>query len=131
MLQTVLGVFYEIKISYVEIPPACLPARLPAGDLESAIADFYEIWYRQGVIKKFTSEFRENGRCECHVVLRGVSEMLDLIFVVPSIMLYSSEISPTRCNNCVFSPQWLYSTCFGRQSHPSSGVGCCVQNILL
>ena len=25
-----------------------------------------------------------------------------LIFVVLSIMLYSSEISPTRCNNCVF-----------------------------
>jgi hypothetical protein len=25
-----------------------------------------------------------------------------LIFVVPSIMLYSSEISSTRCNNCVF-----------------------------
>ena len=25
-----------------------------------------------------------------------------LIFVVPSIMLYSSEISPTSCNNCVF-----------------------------
>ena len=25
-----------------------------------------------------------------------------LIFVVPSIMLYSSEISPTRCNSCVF-----------------------------
>ena len=24
----------------------------------------------------------------------------------------SSEISPTRCNNCFFSPQWLYSTCF-------------------
>ena len=24
-----------------------------------------------------------------------------LIFVVLSIMLYSSEISPTRCNNCV------------------------------
>ena len=48
---------------------------------------------------------------------------LNSIFVVPSIMLYSSEISPTRCNNCVFySPQWLYSTCFGRQSHPSSGV---------
>ena len=38
-------------------------------------------------------------------------------------MLYSSEISPTRYNNCVFySPQWLYSTCFGRQSHPSPGV---------
>ena len=25
-----------------------------------------------------------------------------LIFVVPSIMLYSSEINPTRSNNCVF-----------------------------
>jgi len=25
-----------------------------------------------------------------------------LIFVVPCIMLYSSEISLTRCNNCVF-----------------------------
>ena len=25
-----------------------------------------------------------------------------LIFVVPSIMLYSREISPTRCNNSVF-----------------------------
>ena len=27
------------------------------------------------------------------------------ISVVPSIMLYSSEISPTRCNNCVFIPR--------------------------
>ena len=24
-----------------------------------------------------------------------------------------SEIIPTRCNNCVYSSQWLYSTCFG------------------
>ena len=23
------------------------------------------------------------------------------------------EIIPTRCNNCVYSSQWLYSTCFG------------------
>ena len=36
-----------------------------------------------------------------------------LIFVVPCITLYSGEISPTRCNNCVFYSQWLYSTCFG------------------
>ena len=28
-------------------------------------------------------------------------------------ILGSSEISPTRCNNCVYSSQWLYSTCFG------------------
>ena len=26
---------------------------------------------------------------------------------------YGSEINPTRCNNCVYSSQWLYSTCFG------------------
>ena len=44
-----------------------------------------------------------------------------LIFVVPCIML-NSEINPTRCNNCVYSSQWLYSTCLGRQFHPSSGV---------
>ena len=36
-----------------------------------------------------------------------------LIFVVPCIMLYSGEISPTRCNNYVFYSQWNYSTCFG------------------
>ena len=29
-------------------------------------------------------------------------KFLNLIFVVPSIMLYSSEISPKICNNCVF-----------------------------
>ena len=33
-----------------------------------------------------------------------------------------SELNPTRCNNCVYSSQWLYSTCFGWQFHPSSGV---------
>jgi len=26
----------------------------------------------------------------------------------------NSEIIPTRCNNCVYSSQWLYSTCIGR-----------------
>ena len=38
----------------------------------------------------------------------------------------NSEINPTRCNNCVYSSQWLYSTCFGWQFHPSSGVQCCI-----
>ena len=38
----------------------------------------------------------------------------------------SGEISPTRYKNCVFYSQWLYSTCFGWQSHPSSGVQCCI-----
>ena len=31
-----------------------------------------------------------------------VTYTIFLLFVVPSIMLYSSEISTTRCNNCVF-----------------------------
>ena len=39
---------------------------------------------------------------------------------------HNSEIIPTRCNNCVYSSQWLYSTCFGWQFHPSSGVQCCI-----
>ena len=48
---------------------------------------------------------------------------MNLIFVVPSIMLYSSEISPTRCNNCVFILRNGFTLhVFGRQSHPSSGV---------
>ena len=38
------------------------------------------------------------SECSFHVRLLSIF----LIFVVPSIMLYSSEISPTRCNNCVF-----------------------------
>ena len=49
----------------------------------------------------------------------------NLIFVVPCIML-NSEMIPTRCNNCVYSSQWLYSTCCGWQFHPSSGVQCCI-----
>ena len=43
-----------------------------------------------------------------------------------NFVLDFGEISPTRCNNCVFYSQWLYSTCFGWQSHPSSGVQCCI-----
>ena len=40
------------------------------------------------------------------------------VFAVEQVFLktvipYSGEISPTRCNNCVFYSQWLYSTCFG------------------
>ena len=49
----------------------------------------------------------------------------NLIFVVPCIML-NSEIIPTRCNNCVYSSQLLYSTCLGWQFPPSSGVQCCI-----
>ena len=52
---------------------------------------------------------------QCLVKLMALCKLLtlNLIFVVPCIMLYSGEISPTRRNNCVFYSQWLYSTCFG------------------
>ena len=35
-----------------------------------------------------------------------------------SVIMLNSEINPTSCNNCVYSSQWLYSTCFGWQFHP-------------
>jgi hypothetical protein len=37
---------------------------------------------------------------------------------------FLSQLFPTAnsCNNCVYSSQLLYSTCFGWQFHPSSGV---------
>jgi len=41
----------------------------------------------------------------------------------------NSEIFTTRCNNCVYSSQWLYSTYFGWQFHPSSGVKCCIWHL--
>ena len=44
-------------------------------------------------------------------VVGNITTIPHLIFVVPCIML-NSEINPTRCNNCVYSSQWLYSTCF-------------------
>ena len=37
----------------------------------------------------------------------------------------SGEIGPTRCNNCVFVLR-IGFTFSGRQSHPSSGVHCCI-----
>ena len=59
----------------------------------------------------YCTNIRWQGRClECIckflkfqvVVALYKCNCIILIFVVPSIMLYSSEISPTRCNNCVF-----------------------------
>ena len=60
------------------------------------------IWFQRAVGDAIimNENFREN------------LNIFDLIFVVPCIML-NSEINPTRCNNCVYSSQWLYSTCFG------------------
>ena len=37
-----------------------------------------------------------------------------ILYLFDRTSLYS-EINPTRCNNCVYSSKWLYSTCFGWQ----------------
>ena len=78
-------------------------------------------FYRQIFIEVCSTKFNKNPSCgigadTCHRragVRRNMMKLIDafrenadasenVIFVVPSIMLYSSEISPTRCNNCVF-----------------------------
>ena len=53
-------------------------------------------------------------------------QQLSIFVINNNELLNSGEISPARCNNCVFYSHWLYSTCFGWQSHPSSGVQCCI-----
>ena len=59
--------------------------------------------------------------CTCSIPIMWTVLLLSSVCLQP-VLPYSGEISPTRCNNCVFYSQWLYSTCFGWQSHPSSGV---------
>ena len=49
----------------------------------------------------FTGRFTEITYIGLTVTSNKI-HVTNLIFVVPSIMLYSSEISPTRCNNCAF-----------------------------
>ena len=86
---------------------------------------------RQIFEKYSNTNFHENPSCGSRVVPCGRTDMkemivafrnfanapkkrhnIHLIFVVPCIML-NSEIIPKRCNNCVYSSQWLYSICFG------------------
>ena len=57
---------------------------------------------------------------------RIILEQLKCLRLSQLLWERNSEIIPTRCNNCVYSSQWLYSTCFGWQFHPSSGVQCCI-----
>ena len=47
------------------------------------------------------------SRVSCSIIHTTHTASLGM---VPTTLTYSSEISPTRCNNCVFFPQWLYST---------------------
>jgi len=59
---------------------------------------------RKEIIGDHQCGFRRNRSITDHI--------FSLIFVDPCIML-NGEIFPTRCNNCIYSSQWLYSTCFG------------------
>ena len=61
---------------------------------------------RRPLCKSYSMRYEE-------VFIRQTHPVIYLIFVVPCIRLYSGEISPTRCNNCVFYSQWLYSIYFG------------------
>ena len=63
---------------------------------------------RTRLLKKYNIHKTE----ELDQLIEELKQKFNLIFVVPCIML-NSEINPTRCNNCVYSSQWLYSTCFG------------------
>ena len=73
------------------------------------------------------------GRCRRRDVTTLRTGDADLRFYITTVQdgwrksaFLIGEISPTRCNDYVFYSQWLYSTCFGWQSHPSSGVQCCI-----
>ena len=87
---------------------------------------------RIGKLQNFQTPYRESNPEPPHLAAQCLNphdslwRFFFLIFLVPCIMLFNGEISPTRCNNCVFHSHWLYSTCFGWQSHPSSGVQCCI-----
>ena len=60
--------------------------------------------------------------CLSETAVHIFETMCRFVFWWPDGQYPYSEINPTRCNNCVFSSQWLYSTCFVWQFHPSSGV---------
>ena len=87
-----------------------------------------EVAYSNGDINmgfhKRISGYVTIGRRNCAICMLCIVQQ-KTIFVVPCIML-NSEMIPTRCNNCVYSSQWLYSTCFGWHFYPSSGVQCCI-----
>ena len=63
-------------------------------------------WY---TFKNYTAA--ENGFLHLQPLTNSHFHFLFLIFVVPCIMLYNCEISPTGCNNCVlfFAMALLYT----------------------
>ena len=101
-------------VSATELPPApglsiCVPPIRPSMFM------LHRVQQRFSVIQILkTRNIRAKTNCRKNKTKNTTNTQTD------------SEINPTRCNNCVYSSQWLYSTCFGWKFHPSSGVQCCI-----
>ena len=113
-----MALLYMLRVTILPIIRSTM-LYMATGELASLSANFVIPNGRIRLIQLFLCVLVLVSRFACWA-------SMNLIFVVPCIMLYSGEISPTRCSSCVFYSQWLYSTCFGWQSHPSSGVQCCI-----
>ena len=72
-------------------------------------------------IFQFLSEHNLGHLTLCKLYNWNIQTHEELIIRVQLHMLILTDIS-----SCVYSSQWLYSTCFGWQFHPSSGVQCCI-----
>ena len=92
------------------------------------IQNFSLLLISSGIEFWFVREFPKYMKC-----FTFLKERLSILYIMTFYCILNSrhdhvttfinsEINPTRCNNFVYSSQWLYSTCFGWQFHPSSGV---------
>ena len=91
--------FYCTHVRYISSVCVCL-------------AIIYTILFSNFDVEQSESSLRKKLCLITYNIQDRITVYMNLIFVVPCIML-NSEIIPTRCNNCVYSSQWLYSTCFG------------------
>jgi hypothetical protein len=67
----------------------------------------YENYTPQPIPTQFYIPTINNNKMADARICELINRVCNLIFVVPCIML-NSKINPTRCNNCVYSSQWLY-----------------------
>ena len=56
---------------------------------------------------------KRHSQLPCKIVYRMYLNTISCLSVYRKSECDSGEIIPTRCNNCVYSSHWLYSTCFG------------------
>ena len=88
--------------------------------------NYYELWFIRGTINVLFNKTESVDFCgksptklKQQITLDISTEDVQRLDHSRNDVSYSynnfvcGEISPTRCNNCVFYSQWLYSTCFG------------------